>query len=478
MRSQKSKEFIYFKVPIFFVDLVVHLTVLYVLINFLLPDGMVPAGMRMEEGVSKPVLGFFALMTMSFFFAIACIGLKLNQRGVSIWTIIHRAIQQTAIAYILMTTLVAMVYKNVPRNLLSAGFCISTPLIVFCHVLVVFGIGLIRKSGRNIRKVVFIGADVTAQRVYKALSKGYSFNGYKLEGFFSSLDEVTLPDQADLLGRIDDFWEWIEKHDVDELYCSLPPATCQEIVNRIIHICNDKFIDFYFVPNFEGYPKRHLQVDRLDNVNIIKLREERLNTPLAKAEKRFFDILISGLFLITVYPFVVLFVLIGNKLGGNSGPLYFRQARTGYNGNSFMIYKFRSMRENKEADTLQATKDDPRKTPFGDFLRRSSIDELPQFINVLKGDMSIIGPRPHMEYHTDLYRSLVNDYMVRHHAKPGITGWAQTNGCRGETQTVEQMKDRVERDIWYIEHWSPSLDAEIFFKTIWQLLPGHDKQAY
>ena len=133
---------------------------------------------------------------------------------------------------------------------------------------------------------------------------------------------------------------------------------------------------------------------------------------------------------------------------------------------------------NADADKLQATKDDPRKTPFGDFLRKTSIDELPQFINVFIGDMSIIGPRPHMEYHTELYSTLIGDYMVRHLAKPGITGWAQINGCRGETKTVEEMANRVEHDIWYIENWSMLLDIEIFFRTIWQVMPGRDKQAY
>lgn len=136
------------------------------------------------------------------------------------------------------------------------------------------------------------------------------------------------------------------------------------------------------------------------------------------------------------------------------------------------------MRQNDDADRVQATKDDPRKTGFGNFLRKSSIDELPQFINVLKGDMSIIGPRPHMLYHTEMYSAMISDYMVRHLAKPGITGWAQVNGCRGETKTTEDMERRVEHDIWYIEHWTPLLDIVVFCKTVLQLLPGRDKQAY
>ena len=135
------------------------------------------------------------------------------------------------------------------------------------------------------------------------------------------------------------------------------------------------------------------------------------------------------------------------------------------------------MKVNVDSDKLQATEDDPRKTKFGDFLRRTSIDELPQFINVFKGDMSIVGPRPHMELHTETYSKLISEYMVRHLVKPGITGWAQVNGCRGETKTVEQMRERVEHDIWYIEHWSPLLDVKIVFMTAFQILGG-DKQAY
>ena len=141
------------------------------------------------------------------------------------------------------------------------------------------------------------------------------------------------------------------------------------------------------------------------------------------------------------------------------------------------MYKFRSMKVNADADKLQATEDDPRKTKFGDFLRRTSIDELPQFINVLKGDMSIIGPRPHMELHTEIYTKLVDEYLVRHMVKPGLTGWAQVNGCRGETKTTEDMAERVRYDIWYIEHWSFGLDVKIVLKTIAQILGG-DKQAY
>ncbi|MBR0082953.1 MAG: exopolysaccharide biosynthesis polyprenyl glycosylphosphotransferase [Bacteroidales bacterium] len=249
-----------------------------------------------------------------------------------------------------------------------------------------------------------------------------------------------------------------------------------DTVNSIIRSCENLFIDFYYVPNMDGYLHRSMTFSELGPLTVVKLREEPLSNPVNAAVKRAFDIVASLLFLVVVYPFVWCFVAIGTSLS-SPGPILFRQKRTGYKGRPFTMYKFRSMKVNADADKLQATADDPRKTKFGDFLRRSSIDELPQFINVLKGDMSIIGPRPHMELHTEMYTKLVDEYLVRHMVKPGLTGWAQVNGCRGETKTTEAMADRVRYDIWYIEHWSIGLDIKIMLKTVAQILGG-DKQAY
>ena len=240
-----------------------------------------------------------------------------------------------------------------------------------------------------------------------------------------------------------------------------------DTVNSIIRICENRFIDFFYVPDMDGYPHRSMTFSELGPVTLIKLREEPLSNPLNAALKRVLDFLLSLVFLVTLFPVIWCFVAIGTSLS-SPGPILFKQKRTGYKGRPFTMYKFRSMRVNDDADRLQATADDPRKTRFGDFLRRTSLDELPQFINVLKGDMSIIGPRPHMEKHTEIYTRLVDEYLVRHMVKPGITGWAQVNGCRGETPTTEAMADRVRYDIWYIR---------IFFITFIQIIRG-DKQAY
>lgn len=473
MNNNKIRETLYFKAPVFLIDLCIHLSVMLFLLSQLSANSLTAITESEHWRVSM-----VALMTVSFSIAIATIHLKLHERRIKIGLVIWRAIKQTILTNLLFVALVALVYKEVPRHLLFYQFCISMPIIALFHYIANQCVRALRKLGHNTRNVIMIGIDETQLMLYKELMYGHAFTGYNVAGFFTSVEDAPIPEGQKLLGKVSDFFDWIKHNQTDEIYCSLPPSQCEDTVNRIIKICNDKFIEFYFVPTFEGYPKRQLTVRNIGKVNFIKLREEPLNSPLAKLFKRSFDVLMSSLFLCTLYPFVLLFVWIGNKVTGNVGPLYFRQARTGYNGQRFYIYKFRSMKVNKDADKLQATKDDPRKTPFGDFLRRSSIDELPQFINVFLGDMSIIGPRPHMEYHTEMYSSLIGDYMVRHLAKPGITGWAQINGCRGETKTVEEMQARVEHDIWYIENWSALLDIEIFFRTMWQVIPGHDKQAY
>lgn len=472
MINQSSREVFYFRIPIVIADLIIHVTILFALMK------MLPTNTVNEVLAYSVRVGTILMLALSFFVSLQICPIRLYERNFRVPLILRRAVCQTVTTYFLFTVFLALVYKVMPRHLIFDGFIISLVVISVWHCVANRMIKCLRKLGHNTRHVVIIGADANAKYLYEELLNGQVMTGYIVEGFFTSLSDYHLPDGAKYLGHVNQFFDWVKENHPDEIYCSIPPATDSEIVNRIITICNEQFIDFVYVPTMDGYPHRKMTISNIGRVNIIKLREEPLNSPFAKLIKRIADIIFSLIFLVTIYPFVLLFVFLGNVLMGNRGPLYFRQERTGYNGNDFKIYKFRSMKANADADILQATENDPRKTRFGDFLRRSSIDELPQFINVLRGEMSIIGPRPHMKHHTDIYSSLIKDYMVRHLAKPGITGWAQVNGCRGETKTTEEMAKRVEHDIWYIEHWSPWLDADIVFRTIWQLFPGHDKQAY
>ena len=218
-----------------------------------------------------------------------------------------------------------------------------------------------------------------------------------------------------------------------------------------------------------------LKRELLDDLEIFTTYENPLMNPVNKGLKRAFDLLLVMIFLIPtllVFPFVVLMMKIQSP-----GPIFFKQKRTGLDGKDFYLYKFRSMHVNADADKVQATKNDPRKYPFGNFMRKSNLDEVPQIFNILKGDMSVVGPRPHMLAHTEQYSKLIDKYMVRHFVKPGVTGWAQVTGFRGETNELWQMEGRVKRDIWYMEHWSIWLDIRIIWMTL-KTFFVHDKNAY
>lgn len=222
--------------------------------------------------------------------------------------------------------------------------------------------------------------------------------------------------------------------------------------------------------------QRNAVLGNRGRVPVIYLRPEPLGRLDNVLLKRLFDIVFSLVFLLTLFPFIVLVVGIVIKIT-SPGPIFFKQKRNGQYGNVFWCYKFRSMKYNNPSESRQATQHDSRVTPFGKFLRKSSIDELPQFINVLKGDMSVVGPRPHMMQHTEKYGELINKYMVRHFVKPGVTGWAQVTGFRGETKTIDEMEGRIKQDIWYIEHWSFALDIYIILLTVYKSIIG-DEKAY
>jgi putative colanic acid biosynthesis UDP-glucose lipid carrier transferase len=229
------------------------------------------------------------------------------------------------------------------------------------------------------------------------------------------------------------------------------------------------------VPQISKFVNANFELHNLGSMPMLTLRRNPLNSLANRLVKRAFDLLFSSLFLV-FSPLIFVPIAIAIKLT-SPGSVFFKQERTGYRGKSFKCYKFRTMRVNKDADKIQATKDDPRKTRVGEFLRHTNLDELPQFINVFLGDMSVVGPRPHMLKHTELYSTLVDQYMVRHFVKPGITGWAQVNGYRGLTDEVWKMEQRVECDVWYIEHWHLFLDLKIIARTIVNCIRG-EKNAF
>ena len=341
-----------------------------------------------------------------------------------------------------------------------------------------FARGLIRRFrtyGVSNRRVLFVGAGHNLRYLYDEMMQNPT-TGFRIKGYFDESTQNQFTDVLPRLGGIADIESYLKKQQVDIIFCNLTSRHNAEIL-QLMNYCENHLIRFYSVPNVRNYVHHVMQVEMLGNMPVLSLREEPLNRPLNRIIKRIFDILFSLLFLCTIFPFIFIFCAIGIKLS-SPGPVFFKQKRTGIRGEEFICYKFRSMHINDQADTLQATKHDPRKFPFGDFIRKTNLDETPQFINVLRGDMSVVGPRPHMLKHTEEYSQLVDKYMVRHWAKPGITGWAQVTGSRGETEHLWQMRERIEKDVWYIENFSFMLDLQIIILTIKTIIMRNYDHAY
>ena len=330
-----------------------------------------------------------------------------------------------------------------------------------------------RNKGFNFKRVIVIGGGTVGVRLINEMlgDQGY---GYHIVGFFDDNPKAKSASAA-YQGTLDDVEQFVKTHQVDEMFCCVPDTEYNQSVSQMIRIADNNAVDFYYVPQFGRTVTRQFELQSVGDIPILAVHPYPLKNPINRLVKRALDLLLSTLVLI-LSPLVIIPVAIGIKLS-SPGPIFFVQKRTGYRGQAFNCYKFRTMRINDDSDTLQATKGDPRVTRFGNFLRRTSIDELPQFYNVWLGEMSVVGPRPHMVAQTEQYSRLIDKYMLRHTIKPGITGWAQVLGYRGQTEELWQMEKRVENDVWYAENWTFFLDLKIIIRTVMNAFKG-EENAY
>lgn len=325
-----------------------------------------------------------------------------------------------------------------------------------------------RNKGGNFRNVIIIGADKSTKKISNFFHD-HTELGYRILGYFSDGNH----EKEDHLGTVESCFDYALNNEVDEIYCSISELSTKQI-ESFINFADNNLKVLKLIPESKDDFTTKMDVEYYDYIPILSLRTIALDNPVNQFIKKLFDILFSLVIIIFVLSWLTLIMFVLIKLESR-GPVFFKQTRDGLSGNKFMCYKYRSMYVNDFADNLQVTKDDARVTKIGSLIRRTSIDELPQFFNVFLGDMSIVGPRPHMLSQTKIYAKTVDKFMVRHFIKPGITGLAQIRGYRGEIEKNEDMENRVKLDIFYIENWSFLLDLKIVLQTIINIFRGEDK---
>jgi Undecaprenyl-phosphate glucose phosphotransferase len=358
-------------------------------------------------------------------------------------------------------------------SVLIPVFHFEIKLIVFGVVflgwrsLMALTINFVRRRGLNFRKVIIVGNGQPALDMQHYFTM-HPEVGYKLLGIFC--DETDLLNPHEIKGSVLDAQSFAIEEKVDYIFCSLSGLKTDQLA-ELMKFSDRNLIRFKVVPDFRGFMHRRVKIDFYESVPVLSVRNEPLQNNGNQFLKRTFDICFSLLVIIIVFPFALFIFAPLIKLSSR-GPIFFKQMRSGRNNEDFTCWKFRTMRLNNSADVEQARQGDSRITAIGSFLRKTSLDELPQFYNALIGNMSVVGPRPHMLKHTEEYGQLIDKFMVRHLVKPGITGWAQVNGYRGETRDHDLMVKRVEYDVWYLENWSILLDIKIVLITAFQIFSG------
>ena len=334
-----------------------------------------------------------------------------------------------------------------------------------------------RRKGRNLRNILIIGAGQVGQRLSETIIENDHF-GYRLLGFLDDEKKSFL--NGKFLGSIDNLESVISATHVDEVMITLPNYA-EDKIHRVISICENQAVKVRIIPDHFKFLSKNYSISMFGRFPIISVRDDRINQFKWRLLKRTFDTVFTLILFIFIFSWFWSLLVLIIKLD-SKGSVFFSQKRLGKNNKKFYILKFRSMNtDSTDVDEggkyQQACKNDPRITKFGRLIRKTNIDELPQFINVLKGEMSVVGPRPHPIPLNLESKDNVDHYMLRHVAKPGITGWAQVNGFRGETKDPVLMQRRVEYDLWYIENWSFWLDIKIILLTVWTMLKG-DRNAF
>ena len=364
--------------------------------------------------------------------------------------------------------------NDISRIWMFCWYGLGIAFLALSRTILYSGLRYLRKRGLNNKNVVIVGFGRTGQEMFQRTSQHHWY-GYDVKAIYTGNQHPTTLDisHVDRINALEDIHEYVIKNNIHEIWITLPLSASQQL-HTLQYLLRNALVDIRWVPDTLS-----IQIFNSKITSFLGLTTVELNQPAANDVggiiKDLFDKVFAAVALMLMAP-LFLVIAVAIKLS-SPGPVFFKQRRLGLNGRPFEMYKFRSMKVHQEHGTVtQATKNDPRITRVGAFLRRTSLDELPQFINVLRGEMSVVGPRPHALQHNEIYKERLEMYMLRHRVKPGITGWAQVNGFRGETDTDEKMAKRVQFDLHYIEHWSFWMDLKIILWTAFKGWTG--KNAY
>ena len=406
----------------------------------------------------------------SFFLCLSWIIIAINVRFYEVYrftkgiSIFNKTSKQFLLFTIVCFSFSGFYDKNTDSKTVLTYILFSFLLVVFFKLGIYFLLKKYRSLfGGNIRNVMIIGDGSNAQQLLNLFNDNHDY-GCKV------IKTVTFGSNKS--SKIEESLHFASENNIDVVYCSSYGLTKKEI-NKIIDYSENNLRTVKFLPENDEVVSGNQQIEYYDYIPILSLQKTYLDDPITKAIKRLFDIFFSILVIVLLLSWLIPILSVLIKLE-SKGPVFFKQGRPGIGENEFFCYKFRSMKMNLTTEK-EASKNDPRVTRTGRFIRKTSLDEMPQFLNVLLGDMSVVGPRPHLWSQNKAYGKKINKYMMRHYVKPGITGLAQVKGYRGEIETDEDMINRINLDVFYIENWSLILDIKIIFQTVINIFKGEEK---
>ncbi len=413
-------------------------------------------------------LWYFVFLLFTWFFISYFTKFYDTARNIRPAILISKTLKQLVIFNLSVFSFFNLLDYEIPDKKLIKYLIIFNLAIFILKIIIYILLKIYRAKGKNLRDFIVIGYNDETVK-FKELLELRKDYGYRFRHFISSKTG------QEIYGDLSKLREYLQKFSVDVVFVSLRDYSDEEI-KEIISISDEFFAKVKFIPDNKQILGSKLNIEHYDYFPVLSLQKSPLDKPVNKIFKRFFDIIFSLIVLVGImswlYPILAILIKLESK-----GPVFFKQKRNGVNYHLFECYKFRSMYQNNEANTRQVSKNDNRITRIGKFLRKTSVDEMPQFINVLKGDMSVVGPRPHMVKENERFMRRVDKFMSRHYVKPGITGLAQVKGYRGEVKTDEDIINRIKYDLYYIENWSFWLDLKIIVFTVLKIAKG-DEKAY